>query len=240
MDSIEYLEPDNINGLNLYCYCGCNPVMRVDYHGTNWWSDFWNSTVGKVIGTILVVAAVVVLSIVTCGVGAAVTTALGSGFLASVIGGAVGGAISGAIFGAGISMISQGCSNGYANIDYGKVGLDTLFGMVTGAISGAVFAIVGRGLGLLGKTKFAQRTVDFNNKKNFLFGSKNGDFTIFRYGKSFRIEASIEHGLHMHYQTIKKGVITIGRSVHRTKFIYYIYNTVINTIISSVYQSFQK
>ena len=33
MDSIEYLEPDNINGLNLYCYCGCNPIMHSDPSG---------------------------------------------------------------------------------------------------------------------------------------------------------------------------------------------------------------
>ena len=26
-DSIEYLDPESINGLNLYVYCGNNPVM---------------------------------------------------------------------------------------------------------------------------------------------------------------------------------------------------------------------
>ena len=29
-DSIEYLDPESINGLNLYMYCNDNPVMMVD------------------------------------------------------------------------------------------------------------------------------------------------------------------------------------------------------------------
>ena len=29
-DSIDYLAPDTVNGLNLYAYCGNNPVMNVD------------------------------------------------------------------------------------------------------------------------------------------------------------------------------------------------------------------
>ena len=33
MDSIEYLDTENINGLNLFAYCGNNPVMYVDRSG---------------------------------------------------------------------------------------------------------------------------------------------------------------------------------------------------------------
>ena len=32
-DSIEYLDPKSINGLNLYCYCANNPIMYVDPSG---------------------------------------------------------------------------------------------------------------------------------------------------------------------------------------------------------------
>ena len=52
-DSIEYLEPNTINGLNLYAYCGNNPVMHTDPYGTdisytwggdegyNVWDEWW-------------------------------------------------------------------------------------------------------------------------------------------------------------------------------------------------------
>ncbi|HIT43268.1 TPA: RHS repeat-associated core domain-containing protein, partial [Candidatus Avacholeplasma faecigallinarum] len=33
MDSIEYLDPENINGLNLFAYCGNNPINRYDPTG---------------------------------------------------------------------------------------------------------------------------------------------------------------------------------------------------------------
>ena len=29
--------------LNLYTYCGNNPIMRVDETGEGWWADFWES-----------------------------------------------------------------------------------------------------------------------------------------------------------------------------------------------------
>ena len=32
-DSVEYIDPETINGLNLYAYCGNNPVMYVDPNG---------------------------------------------------------------------------------------------------------------------------------------------------------------------------------------------------------------
>ena len=34
-DSLEYLDPNKINGLNLYAYCRNNPIMHVDYAGND-------------------------------------------------------------------------------------------------------------------------------------------------------------------------------------------------------------
>ena len=42
LDSLDYSDPETINGLNLYAYCGNNPIMNVDLWGTSW-NSFWNS-----------------------------------------------------------------------------------------------------------------------------------------------------------------------------------------------------
>ena len=40
IDDISYIDPETINGLNLYAYCGNNPVNRYDSTG-NSWNSFW-------------------------------------------------------------------------------------------------------------------------------------------------------------------------------------------------------
>lgn len=41
IDDISYIDPETINGLNLYAYCLNNPVMCVDPTGhAPWWSWF--------------------------------------------------------------------------------------------------------------------------------------------------------------------------------------------------------
>jgi RHS repeat-associated protein len=51
-DCIGYLNPNTINGLNLYAYCGSNPVMNVDPNGTSFWRKVGNffANVGKFVG----------------------------------------------------------------------------------------------------------------------------------------------------------------------------------------------
>ena len=47
IDDISYLDPESINGLNLYAYCFNNPVNCVDYTGQapEW---LWNVLVGVI------------------------------------------------------------------------------------------------------------------------------------------------------------------------------------------------
>ena len=40
-DDISYIEPETINGLNLYAYCLNNPIIYLDPYGTWSWSSFW-------------------------------------------------------------------------------------------------------------------------------------------------------------------------------------------------------
>ena len=52
-DSLEYLDPETVGGLNLYAYCNCNPVMYVDPEGTLFGFIFWGMLIGAlVLGTV--------------------------------------------------------------------------------------------------------------------------------------------------------------------------------------------
>ena len=57
IDGIKYLNPNIINGLNLYAYCVNNPVMNVDPNGNAWWNPFsWDwSQVGTLLKSIQVI-----------------------------------------------------------------------------------------------------------------------------------------------------------------------------------------
>ena len=129
IDDVSYLAPDTINGLNLYAYCGNNPVMRVDANGNAWWE--W------LLGALIIVAALA-LTFVTAGLAAPISAAVGGGLLGAVVGGAVAGAVGGAITGFAFSVASQGIANGFNNIDWGQAGWATLKGAIFGAIVGGL------------------------------------------------------------------------------------------------------
>ncbi len=87
-DSTSYIEPEIPTGLNLYCYCGNDPVNRFDPTGHDWkWSTFWTGLmmVGTAIGAIA-------LSVTTFGAGIPLAMSivagatLGAGILTGVNG----------------------------------------------------------------------------------------------------------------------------------------------------------
>ena len=138
MDNIEYLEPDNINGLNLYCYCGCNPVMRVDPNGNDWWHWLLGA-----VAVVAVCALAVVVTVCTYGTGTlAFAVALGA-LKGAAIGfgiGAAAGVTIGATAGAIYSMAT-------GNDFWTSVGQGALWGLGIGAFAGAIIGAIAGGYG---------------------------------------------------------------------------------------------
>ena len=110
IDDISYLDPETINGLNLYAYCGNNPVINVDSTGhAPWWS--WLISVLQVLGGIA-------LCFVPGAQGVGVSLIVGGGLglisnaVSPIIGQAIGGASSIAngwgAFSTGMSMLGLG------------------------------------------------------------------------------------------------------------------------------------
>lgn len=149
IDDISYIDPETINGLNLYAYCGNNPVMRVDENGNAWWQSFLSA-----LAIIAVVAAVVAVTVVTGGAG----TLIG----AAVIGGTIA---------AGADALGQVVfkNKTLTSLDWGSVGISFASGFIGGLIPGsgalsvvgsafassvtenALLAVAGRGAFSIGK-----------------------------------------------------------------------------------------
>lgn len=91
IDDISYIDPETINGLNLYAYCGNNPVMYTDPNGTaKWWQWFLFG-----VGAALVVAAAIVLTVASGGavgglIGAVAIGAAKGALIGAAVGSAVG------------------------------------------------------------------------------------------------------------------------------------------------------
>ncbi|MDR3293543.1 MAG: RHS repeat-associated core domain-containing protein [Clostridiales bacterium] len=112
----------DINGYNLYAYCGCNPVMGYDPDGHFNWGNFC-----KIVAGVVIIGALVVGSILT---GGALSVVL-AGAAIGAIGGAIGSTVSTAITG-----------------EWDNFGNSFLIGTIAGGISGAVSAT---SLGIIGQ-----------------------------------------------------------------------------------------
>lgn len=157
IDDTSYLDPDTINGLNLYAYCGNNPVMRIDENGNAWWH--W------LLGGLLIVA-ITVATVVTAGAAAAI---LGAG--AAVVKGVMVGAAIGGLLGGGFELIGQGVQSNWQSLDFGALAIETFVGAAYGAISGAAGSTTSAGL------RLAMRgaRVALSGVGTFLHGINNGD-----------------------------------------------------------------
>jgi len=122
-DTIDYLDPESINGLNLYAYCGNDPINYADPdgHAPKWLQGL---AIGlAIVGAVLVIGAVTVL---TCGVGTLAGTMAGA---------VIYGAAQGIAIGAAVGVVGGGIVGGIAS-DWSAEGI--LIGMGIGLGAGAI------------------------------------------------------------------------------------------------------
>ena len=168
IDGIEYLDPETINGLNLYAYCGNNPVMYTDPNGTAKWWEWLLLGIAALAAVVLVVAGTVL-----------------SGGTMAVLGGALAGVGSGFLLGAGGSIVTQGIASNWKNIDPMNALVSGGIGAAVGAITGAAGAYFGQ-LGAQTGTQFGyylSQTTIANLKVGKAFEYLGGTKMIMEVGK---------------------------------------------------------
>ena len=123
IDGIEYIDPETINGLNLYAYCGNNPVMRTDSAGTSF-------LLTLIIGAIIAGA--------IAGTIKTVTTAVQGGSVLDCLGAFVGGFITGAVLGAA-SILGGGLAVGAFAVTTASI-IGTVAFLTVGTFTGGMFS----------------------------------------------------------------------------------------------------
>ena len=153
-DDVTYLDPEHINGLNLYAYCANNPVMMVDPDGTlPKWLKWLLFGIAAVAAVVLVVAGTVLT-------GGATTVGF-AGFLGSTLSGAGIGFLGSAT----ANLVMQGIQTGW---DFDKIDpMSALKAGVIGAAIGALggmcsyaFGAVAKNIGEMFGHAFSNMTID--------------------------------------------------------------------------------
>ena len=215
MDSIEYLDPENINGLNLYAYCGNNPVMRTDSQGTNWWTDFWNG-VGNWFSDnwvkLAIGAGAIALGVLTMGAAtlisgagmAAALSAMGTAAVSSLVQVGISTAISAGI-GLAVGGITSGSWEGAVD--------GMLNGIADGFMWGGIFA--GAGQVLSGAMRITRTLApNFNGAQigrvklwsPNATGNPNTGGTLIKFGRFNRIDSEIGNMIHIHLKLLGRTI----------------------------------
>ena len=123
IDDISYLDPETINGLNLYAYCGNNPVMNVDPNGN---SFLLSLLIGALVAGLI------------SGTFSAIKSVKSGGDFLDILGSFVGGFIIGGVIGAA-SILGGGLAVGAFAVTAGSI-IGTVAFLTVGTFAGGVFA----------------------------------------------------------------------------------------------------
>ena len=134
---------DEFNGLNLYAYCFNNPINDSDPNGNLSWKKA-KKVFKKVAQAVVVVVAV---TAAVAGGAALIAAAVGAAALIPAI---VSATIAGGLIAGGFSIVGQGLSKGFSNIDLKDVAIDAFSGAAYGAIAGAIGPGASLGTKILG------------------------------------------------------------------------------------------
>lgn len=207
-DSLDYLDPETLGGLNLFAYCLNDPIANTDPEG-NWFSEWLENNWKKIaIGAAFIVAGAAV-TFFTAGMGTAGLIAAGSALLASakavgismavsagigaIVGGITGG-VDGALkgFGDGIAdgFMWGGIFSGGAQIVSGAFKIAANMGVATGRKAGIKLS----------------KNIKILSPNNASFYENGG--TLLKIGKNLRIDVGSQSLLHMHL--LKFNHIQIG------------------------------
>ena len=155
-DGIEYLDPDTINGLNLYAYCGNDPVNRIDPNGNFWFATLF---VSMLIGGFIT------------GTTKAVVEGIQDGTWRDIMGAFVGGFITGAFL-SGSAVFG------------GMLAVGTIVTTPLTVLGSLAFSIMGSFIGGIG-AYFVENTIKGNNT-SWELALKNGVITaiqgLFNFG----------------------------------------------------------
>ena len=201
-DDIEYLDPESVNGLNLYCYCFNNPINYIDPdgHAPKWWeSILW--------GVGIIAVAAVAAAVIVCSGGSATP------FLVVAGQAALGGLKIAAVAGATAGIVRAG-KTAIEGGDLGDVGKSLVLGFSDGFLAGSAYAASSM---LLGASLF-KISGSINNGYGWSSGISKGGYQTpntpgitfiavnggINGGRSFGFDLDIYNSFHFHYKLGEK------------------------------------
>jgi len=195
-DDISILDEsmDFINGLNLYSYCGNNPVNRVDHDGRRWWRRV---LIGVAVIAVLAVATVALPGVGGVIAGAALGAAIKGAVSGAVVGGVIGGISSAATGGNFFSGMLDGASSGF------------MLGAAVGGAVGLVSSGIAIGIGatkIVGAAQVSSKTLFHSSAVKMQAGKMATQFG--KYSKIAMSRSMNTAGL-----TATRGAGTVGRKI---------------------------